>query len=96
MYVFDCGYLDYERFDRMTDEGFFFFSRLRKNVIVRPIERFQLLGNSLVQSEDMVVIGTAQNRTENTFHLLKVFDSKGHQLNLLTNLVGRLNRYSNG
>ena len=21
MYVFDCGYLNYERFDRVTDEG---------------------------------------------------------------------------
>jgi len=30
MYVFDRGYLDYERFDRMTDEGYFFVSRLRK------------------------------------------------------------------
>ncbi len=24
MYVFDRGYLDYERFDRMTDEAYFF------------------------------------------------------------------------
>lgn len=35
MYVFDRGYLDYERFDRMTDEGYFFASRLRKNAFVR-------------------------------------------------------------
>ncbi len=28
MYVFDRGYLDYERFDRMTDDGYFFLSRL--------------------------------------------------------------------
>ncbi len=28
MYVFDRGYLDYERFDRMRDEGYFFVSRL--------------------------------------------------------------------
>ncbi|WP_417715096.1 transposase [Pseudogracilibacillus auburnensis] len=34
MYVFDRGYLDYERFDRMTDEGYFFVSRLRKNAVV--------------------------------------------------------------
>lgn len=78
MYVFDRGYLDYERFDRMTDEGYFFVSRLRKNAIVRPIERFQLPENSLVHSDDMVVIGTAQNRTENTFRLLNVLDSKGN------------------
>ena len=84
--MFDRGYLDYERFDRMTDECYFFVSRLRKNAIVRPIKRFQLPENSLVQSDDIVVIGTAQNRTENTFRLLNVLDSKGNQLNLLTNL----------
>ncbi|TCS78634.1 DDE family transposase [Tepidibacillus fermentans] len=28
MYVFDRGYVDYERFDRMTDDGYFFVSRL--------------------------------------------------------------------
>lgn len=85
MYVFDRGYLDYERFDRMKDEGYFFVSRLRKNTIVRLIKNLELPENSLVQSDEMVVIGTAQNRTENTFRLLKVLDSKGNQLNLLTN-----------
>ncbi len=30
MYVFDRGYVDYERFDRMTDDGYFFVSRLKK------------------------------------------------------------------
>ncbi len=33
MYVFDRGYLDYERFDRMTDDGYFFLSRLRKTLL---------------------------------------------------------------
>ena len=85
MYVFDRGYLDYERFDRMTDEGYFFASRLRKNAVVRSLERFELPENSSVQSDEMVVIGTSQNRSENVFRLLQVLDSKGNQLNLLTN-----------
>ena len=42
MYVFDRGYLDYERFDRMTDDGYFFVSRLRKNAVVRVIEHFRI------------------------------------------------------
>lgn len=45
MYVFDRGYLDYERFDRMTDEGYFFVSRLRKNAVVRVLETFEYNGN---------------------------------------------------
>ena len=33
----------------------------------------------------MVVIGTTQNRSENVFVLFKVLDSKGNELQLLTN-----------
>src|SRR5699024_8624188 len=51
MYVFDRGYLDYERFDRMTDEGYFFVSRLRKNAVVRVIDTFSLPANSTVLSD---------------------------------------------
>jgi putative transposase len=42
MDVFDRGYLDYERFDRMTDEGYFFLSRLRKNAVIREVYDFKL------------------------------------------------------
>src|SRR5699024_12385292 len=35
MYVFDRGYIDYERFDHMTDDGYFFASRLKKNAVTR-------------------------------------------------------------
>src|SRR5699024_3757297 len=38
MYVYDRGYLDYERFDRMTDNGYFFLTRLRKNAFIRVID----------------------------------------------------------
>lgn len=85
MYVFDRGYLDYERFDRMTDDGYFFLSRLRKNAVVRIIETFSLPTNSKVLSDEMVVIGTTQNRAENMFRKLKIHDSKGNELTLLTN-----------
>lgn len=85
MYVFDRGYLDYERFDRMTDEGYFFVSRLRKNAVTRTLETFSLPANSDVLSDEMVVIGTTQNRSENVFRLLKIIDSKGNALRLLTN-----------
>ncbi len=33
----------------------------------------------------MVLIGTTQNRAENYFRLLKVMDSKGNELHLITN-----------
>jgi IS4 transposase len=85
MYVFDRGYLDYERFDRMTDDGYFFLSRLRKNAVIREIYDFKIPEGSSVLSDQMVLIGTTQNRAENFFRLLKVVDSKGNMLHLLTN-----------
>ncbi|CEE03026.1 transposase IS4 family protein [Caldibacillus thermoamylovorans] len=61
MYVFDRGYLDYERFDRLTDDGYFFLSRLRKNAVVREVYDFKLPEGSSVLSDQMVLIGTTQN-----------------------------------
>ena len=85
IYVFDRGYLDYERFDRMTDDGYFFVSRLRKNAVTRVIEPLELPEDSLVLSDEMILIGTTQNRAENVFRLIKVLDSKGNELHLITN-----------
>lgn len=60
----------------MTDDGFFFISRLRKNAVVRVLDSFSLPSESSVLSDEMVVIGTAQNRTENVFRRLRLFDTK--------------------
>lgn len=85
MYVFDRGYLDYERFDRMTDDGYFFVSRLRKNAVTHSIETFHLPKESSVLSDEMISLGTAQSLAGNEFRLLKVMDSKGNELHLITN-----------
>jgi len=85
MYVFDRGYVDYERFDRMTDDGFFFVSRLKKNAVIREVETFSVPKDSTVLSDKMVYIGATQNRTENVFRLLEVEDTKGNILRLITN-----------
>jgi putative transposase len=69
----------------MTDDGYFFLSRLRKNTVVREVYDFKLPVGSSVLSDQMVLIGTTQNRAENYFRLLKVLDSKGNVLHLITN-----------
>ncbi|MED4884417.1 IS4 family transposase, partial [Bacillus smithii] len=85
MYVFDRGYVDYERFDRMTDDGYFFVSRLKKNAVIREVYTFSLPDDCHVLSDKMVYIGTTQNRTENVFRLLEVMDTKGNLLRFITN-----------
>src|SRR5690625_7234959 len=70
---------------RMTDDGYFFVSRLRKNAVVRVLETFSLQTESNVLSDEMVVIGSTQNRSENIFRRLRILDTKGNELTLLTN-----------
>lgn len=85
LYVFDRGYLDYERFDRMTDDGYFFVTRPRKNAVIRVIKTFNLSKNSSILSDEMVVIGSTQNRPENFFRIIKTLDNNGKELTLITN-----------
>jgi len=40
--------------------------------------------NSTVLSDEMVVVGTTQNCTENVFRKIKILDSKNNELTLLT------------
>jgi IS4 transposase len=69
----------------MTDDGFFFVSRLKKNAVIRELESFRIPEKSLVISDKMVYIGTTQNRSDNVFRLLEVLDTKGNLLRLITN-----------
>src|SRR5699024_11388091 len=55
------------------------------NAVVRVIDTFSLPANSTVLSDEMVVIGTTQNRTENVFRKIRILDSKDNELILLTN-----------
>lgn len=85
MYVFDRGYIDYERFDRYFDKGIFFLSRLKKNAVIREVESYSLPKDSPITSDKMAYIGTTQKRTENVFRILETVDSKGNPIRLITN-----------
>ncbi|PKE21391.1 IS4 family transposase [Macrococcoides caseolyticum] len=85
LYVFDRGYVNYQRFDEMTDDGYFFVSRLRKNAVHRVIETFEVNENSHIISDQMVVVGTTLKRSENYFRRILVKDSSGNELVLITN-----------
>jgi hypothetical protein len=84
-YVFDRGYNDYAKYDEYTDQGIFFVTRLKKNAVVRIVCSFSLPEDSRVQSDEMVSIGTPQKRMENVLRLIKVIDSRGKQIEILTN-----------
>lgn len=69
----------------LTDDGYFFVSRMRKNAVTHSIEKFYLSKESSVLSDEMISLGTAQSLAGNEFRLLKVMDSKGNEMHLITN-----------
>lgn len=85
MYVFDRGYLGYEGFDHMTDDGYFFVSRLQKNAVTRVLGTFELPEDSTVLTDEIIVIGTSQNRAEHLFRRINILDSEGNELPLIIN-----------
>lgn len=66
------------------NDGYFFVTRLRENAVIRHLQAFELPTDSSVLSHEMVAIRKTQNRFENEFSLIKVLDSKGNELQLLT------------
>lgn len=85
LYVFDRGYMDYEQFDKFTDDGLFFVSRLKRNSIVHPVDTFTLPQGCDALSDTMAFIGSNANCTENVFRIVVVPDGKGGELRLITN-----------
>lgn len=56
MYVFDRGYVDYEKFDQYCDTGLFFVARLKKNAVTRTLYSFRLPENSSILSDEMWIL----------------------------------------
>ena len=85
MYVFDRGYVDYEKFDTYCEEGIFFASRLKKNAVVHTVDTFSLPEDSIIQSDSMVVLGSTQKLMENELRLVETIDSEGNPIRIITN-----------
>ncbi|MCR8644959.1 IS4 family transposase [Paenibacillus sp. N1-5-1-14] len=82
-YVFDRGYIDYERFDDYCERGIFFVTRTKKNTVIRVAHTFSLPEESQVLSDEMVYIGTPQKRIENILRLIHAQDSERNRVAIL-------------
>ncbi|MGG1664580.1 IS4 family transposase [Brevibacillus sp. NRS-1366] len=85
MYVFDQGYVDYEKFDDHTDKGIFFASRLKDNAEIRHLYAFKIPLETAVLSDSMILLGTPQKRVDNVLRLIETLDSKGNHIRIITN-----------
>ncbi|GEK90278.1 hypothetical protein APU01nite_23170 [Alkalibacterium putridalgicola] len=58
-YVFDRGYIDFESFDQMKWDGYFFVSRIKKNTVVHVVDNLDVPKdtNSDILIDQYVLLG---------------------------------------
>ncbi len=85
-YVFDRGYLDFERMDQMHQEGYFFVTRIKKNTKYHVFESFETPADqkTLILSDQHVALGAKTSLTSR-FRLVTIEDEKGKFLQFITN-----------
>jgi len=83
-YVFDRGYLDFERMDKMHWNGYFFVTRIKKNTKVHVLETLAACKEDSIISDQLVALG-AQNYLTSRFRLVTIQDQKGKVLQFITN-----------
>ncbi|UOQ91915.1 IS4 family transposase [Halobacillus shinanisalinarum] len=85
IYVFDRGYLDFERFDQLCEDGYTFLTRIKKNTVITPIEYRKVAVDSPTLSDTVVLLGASQKQMAHPMRVIEVEDTKGNFLRLTTN-----------
>ena len=83
-YVFDRGYLDFERLDQMNWDGYFFVTRIKKNTQVHVIDTLEKSPDAGILKDELVQLGSS-NYLTSLFRLVTVQDEKGRIIQILTN-----------
>ncbi|MCF1615228.1 MAG: IS4 family transposase [Staphylococcus equorum] len=83
-YIFDRGYIDYERLDEREANGYFFVTRIKKNTKIHVRETYDTSQSKNVLSDQMVVLGSQVYLTS-PFRLVTLQDKKGKFLRFVTN-----------
>jgi len=83
-YVFDRGYLDFDRFDQMDSDGYFFVTRIKKNTITHILEEYEVKKESDIVSDQLVTLGKEKDTT-NPFRVITIHRKGRADLRLVTN-----------
>jgi IS4 transposase len=85
MYVFDRGYMDFERFDELCREGYTFLTRIKKNTVVTEVETRSVEESPRIKSDRVVRLGSFQKMMDAEMRVIEVWDTKQNLLRLTTN-----------
>ena len=82
-YIFDRGYLDFEMFDKFSHDKFFFVSRIRKNILVKVKEEYEVPSGGSILQDQMVVLGGKNGYLIDPYRLVELTDTQGNRLRIL-------------
>lgn len=85
-YLIDRGYLDYREYDRCSNEGIFFITRLKQNAVAEVISENAILKDCPILSDKEVILGGFYTRMQHSLRAVEVVDSStGEPFFILTN-----------
>ncbi|ANB59679.1 IS4 family transposase [Anoxybacteroides amylolyticum] len=88
IYLFDRGYVDYQQFDRLCEEGISFITRLKDNAIVEVWNEQRPDDESMMRDQEGV-LGTNKTKMKHPLRLIQTKDSEGTVIVLVTNCFDR-------
>ena len=84
--VFDRGYVDYEWYQRLTDEGVFFVTRLRHDAHYRVIEQRPIPQNRNIQKDEVIELGSHWYKEKARYRRIEVWvEARQEIMVLVTN-----------
>jgi hypothetical protein len=87
--VFDRGYVDYQWYQRLTDEGVFFVTRMRRDAHYRVLARRPVPRNRHIRKDEIIQLGSPHYRQTAPLRRVEVWDEERQEIVvLLTNHLG--------
>lgn len=95
IYVFDKGYLDYEKFDQYAEDEKYFVTRLKHNAVVTEVkdlkishsyERLLDVGTRIIYDKIVKLGSKYTYQTKQEYRLIKIIDKTGKELTFVTNI----------
>jgi hypothetical protein len=84
--VFDRGYVDYEWYQRLADEGVFFVTRLRHDAHYRVIEQRPIPQNRNIQKDEVIELGSHWYKEKARYRRIEVWvEARQEIMVLVTN-----------
>jgi hypothetical protein len=80
-HVFDRGYFDFKKFDRLCSEGIRFATRIKENTVIEVVEEVPVSKNSSILREAVVFLG----KMKHPLRLIETVDSEGKQIQIIVN-----------